>query len=242
MDMTRTEKKCSNLFRAISHDMRTSLTSIAANSMTLEGNWAILSDSEKLANVSEICKDANWLSKMMENLLSITYIRENDLIIQLNDELVEEVVSEALCKLEEYYPGRDIQAKIPNNYIFLPMDAQLIEQVIINLLENALSGSGSTMPVEILVEEGADAVSFIVRGYRFGIPEDLLDLPFDGTVLTAARTADAQKGIGLRLAACQAIMDIHRGTLKARNHSQGADFIFTLPKTAEYKEKGKINE
>lgn len=239
MDLTRTKKICSNLFRAISHDMRTSLTGIAGNGMTLQNNWAILNEPEKRANVAAIIEGAGCLIKTMENLLSITYIRENDLILHTHDELVEEVVSDALYKVEQYYPGRDIQVKIPSNYIFLPMDALLIEQVIINLLENALSGSVSTKPVEVLVEDGTDTVSFIVRGYSFGIPEELLNVPFDGQTLTATRAADAQKGMGIRLAACQAIMDIHRGTLKARNLSHGAEFIFTLPKTKEDEEKGK---
>lgn len=238
MDVTGNERIYASLFCAISHDMRTPLTSIIGHSVALQQNWAVLSDPEKLVSVSKIYEDAEWLFRMIEDLLAVTYLRENDLTLQTKEELVEEVVSGALDKLEERFPGRNIQVRLPSGYIFLPMNALLIKQVIMNLLENALFCSGSTKPVEILVEDGPDIVSFIVRSFSTGIPEKRLETLFDGTSFTASHAADAQKGMGMRLATCQVIVDAHRGTLETRKHSQGAEFIFTLPKIKENKEKG----
>ena len=226
------DKVCSNLFRAISHELRTPLASIVGSSITLQENWELLSELEKIASVTKIYEDSDWLIRIVENLLAVTRMRE-DVYIRTTEELVEEVISDSLQKLERRYPNCMVHVQIPENYIFLPMDALLIEQVIINLLENALNRSLSTAPVDMLVEKDAEQVSFTVRDQGKPIPEDILNNPFDGAA--ASTTTDALAGWGIMLVTCKAILDAHRGTLTARNYSHGAEFIFTLPKTKEEK-------
>ena len=227
------DKACSNLFRVISQEMRNPLASIVGNSLALQENWELLSELEKIANVTKIYEDSDWLIGIIENLLAVTRMRDDVPPIQTTEELIEEVIGESLQKLERRRPNCMVHVKIPDNYIFLPMDALLIEQVIINLLDNALNRSGSANPVDMLVEEDTERVSFTIRDYGSSIPEDILNNPFDGAA--ACTTADATAGWGIMLVTCKAILDAHQGTLTARNYSHGAEFIFTLPKTKEEK-------
>ncbi len=222
------ELLCSSLFHAISHEIRTPLASIVGNSLTLQENWELLTEREKLSSVARIYEEADWLTRIVENLLAVSRMREDITPLHTTEELVEEVIGEALQKLERRHPGCVIHVKVPEDYIFLSMDAILIEQVIINLLENALSRSGSTAPVDMLVMEEPDVISFTVRDYGTSIPEELLFDPLEKAAGLA--TANSQAGWGIILFTCKAILDAHHGTLKAENHSHGAEFTFTLPK------------
>lgn len=227
---TNADRIRANLLRAVSHDLRTPLASIMGNSLILLENENNLSSDEKSRIISYIHEDSSWLSNMTENLLAVARIRDDDLTITSRDEIVEEVVGEALQKMERRHPGCMIQVKIPDDIIMLPMDAILIEQVIINLLENALQHSSSEKPVSLLVEDSSREAVFTVRDYGQGIPEEMLDTLFDGAACTKAHTADSRKGNGIGLAICKTIIDAHHGSISGRNHDNGAEFIFTLPK------------
>lgn len=227
------EKMRANLLRAISHDLRTPLTGIIGNSSVYLENSAHLTEEEKTEIVNNIYNDSNWLLNMVENLLTVTRIRGDNLSINTSEEPVEEVLAEALQKLHKRYPDTRIHAVIPEEFILLPMDAILIEQVIINLLENAIVHSGSAKPIELIVTDHSDMVSFTVKDYGIGIPADHLDDLFDGSSYTPAQTADAHKGMGIGLSICKTIVAAHHGTLTGQNHAEGAEFIFTLPKSSQ---------
>lgn len=224
------EKTRANLLRAISHDLRTPLSGILGNCLIFLENQTLLSEQEKRQIVTNIQESSDWLINMVENLLSVTRIREDCPIINTNDELVEEVIGEALQKMEKRHPECTIHVKIPDDFILLPMDVVLIEQVLLNLLENALSHSGTKEPVDIIVEDQPDHVSFTIRDYGTGIPENMLDSLFEGTYYSSVHASDAQKGMGIGLVICKTIISAHQGTILGRNHEHGAEFIFTLPK------------
>lgn len=227
------EKMRANLLRAISHDLRTPLTGIIGNSVVFLENQEHLSEQEKKTIVTNIYEDSNWLINMVENLLSVTRIRDQDLCISTNEESIEEVVAEALQKMEKRHPECVIHARIPDQFIMLPMDAVLIEQVTINLLENALYHSGSNDPIDFIVEDTGEEVTFTVRDYGIGIPAEKLDNLFDGMDYTNPCSVDTHKGMGIGLAICKTIITAHHGALTGRNHKHGAEFTFTLPKTKE---------
>lgn len=227
------EKMRANLLRAISHDLRTPLTGIIGNSVAFLENQAQLTEKEKTGIVSNIYEDSNWLINMVENLLSVTRIRDQDLCFSTSEESIEEVVAEALQKMEKRHPECVIHAKIPDEFIMLPMDAILIEQVAINLLENALYHAGSSDPIDFIVEDRGEEVAFTVKDYGVGIPAEKLDDLFDGMDYTNPRSADTHKGMGIGLAICKTIITAHHGTLTGRNHSRGAEFTFTLPRAKE---------
>lgn len=226
---TNSDRIRANLLRAVSHDLRTPLASIMGNSLILLENENNLNSDEKNRIISYIHEDSSWLSNMTENLLAVARIRDDDFAITSRDEIVEEVVGEALQKMERRHPGCIIQVRIPDDIIMLSMDAILIEQVIINLLENALQHSSSDKPVNLLVESTSREAVFTIRDYGQGIPEEMLDTLFDGAACTIAHTADSRKGNGIGLAICKTIIDAHHGSIVGRNHDKGAEFIFTLP-------------
>ena len=135
---TEKEKMRANLLRAISHDLRTPLTGIiGASSSYLDSN-ELLTDEEKIAIVNHIHEDANWLLNMVENLLSVTRIQGQTSTVKKTDESVEEVVSAAINRLKKRLPNASVGVSVPDELLILPMDAILIEQVLLNLLENAI--------------------------------------------------------------------------------------------------------
>lgn len=230
------EKMRANLLRSISHDLRTPLTGIIGNSSTYIDNRDTLSEQEKLHLVSHINDDANWLLNMVENLLSVTRIDERSMKIATSMESVEEVAAEAIRRLKKRLPGAVIHVQVPENYLLIPMDAMLIEQVIINLLENAVTHSQSRLPTELTVLEKEKEVVFQVRDYGIGIDPKRLNTLFDGSPYTPQRTTDGHKGMGIGLSICKTIITAHNGTITACNQEPGCLFTFTLPKESTQNE------
>lgn len=220
-----------SLMRIISHDLRTPLSGIMGNSLLYLESVGTLDDTEKLQLVNHIHEDSSWLLNIVDNLLAIARIRDRDHAVCTREEIVEEILGETLQKMETRHPDFKICVAIPEQIIMLPMDALLIEQVLINLLENAFLHSESTDPVDIIVEDGEEDVTFIVRDYGQGIPEDMLGHLFDSPSL-ADKASNSRQKTGIGLLICKAVISAHHGTLTARNHSLGAEFIFTLPKKA----------
>ena len=120
-----------------------------------------------------------------------------------------------------------------NIFLMIPMDAVLIEQVTINLLENAIVHAESILPIDFIVEDHADHVSFIIRDYGKGLSEEKLQNLFDITSYSgsSSQSSDSHKGMGIGLSICKTIITAHHGTLSGKNHEDGAEFCFTLPKT-----------
>ena len=227
------EKLRANLLRAVSHDLRTPLTTIIGSSSSYLENYPDLTEEERTELIANIKEDSEWLLNMVENLLTVTRIREDSADkVKKSSEVVEEVVSEAILRLQKRIPQVRIRVTMPNDFLMLPMDPTLIEQVLINLIENASVHSGSREPVDLIIKETKDLVSFVVRDYGNGIDPQLLPHIFEGKHHTAV-TADGHRGIGIGLSICQTIIQAHGGEISAANHAGGAEFIFTLPKEKE---------
>lgn len=224
------EKMRANLLRSVSHDLRTPLTGIIGNSSTYIDNQYTLSEKEKLDIVCHINDDSNWLLNMVENLLSVTRIDEHSMGIATSLEAAEEVAAEAILRLQKRLPHAEIHVQVPDNYLLIPMDAMLIEQVIINLLENAIVHSQTTLPIELTVTENPDCVTFEVKDYGIGIAPERLSTIFDGPPYTPASNTDGYKGMGIGLSICKTIITAHGGKIYANNHAHGCTFTFTLPK------------
>lgn len=223
------EKMRANLLRSVSHDLRTPLTGIIGNSPTYIDNYQSLTEEEKMDLVSHIREDSNWLLNMVENLLSVTRIHQNSMKIATSMESVEEMVSEAIIRFRKRYPQTELSVQVPEDFLMIPMDAILIEQVIINLLENAVVHSGSNLPVELTVTCDGTQVFFCVRDYGKGIPPERLENLFDGSYFHPESSTDGHRGMGIGLSICKTIITAHNGTIHADNHSKGCQFVFTLP-------------
>ena len=224
------EKMRANLLRAVSHDLRTPLTGMIGNSSIYIENYATLSDSDRLDLVRSINSDANWLLNMVENLLTVTRIKGDNFKIKTSLEPIEEVVSEALLRLNKRFPNTQITASVPDEMLFVPMDAVLIEQVIINLVENAIVHSGSSKPVELAVTHSPSEISISIKDYGRGIAPEKLHNLFDGGSYQSEESPDSHKGMGIGLSICKTIITAHRGNIYGENHLEGARFCFTLPK------------
>lgn len=225
------EKMRANLLRSISHDLRTPLTGIIGNSTTYIDNEKTLDDAEKLQLVEHIREDSNWLLNMVENLLSVTRINQQSMKIATSMESVEEMVSEALIRFHKRLPDAAVTVQVPEEFLMIPMDAMLIEQVIINLLENAIVHSGSKLPVELIVSHNGTQVIFRVKDYGIGIPPDKLNTIFDGSCYVPDSSSDSHRGMGIGLSICKTIITAHSGQITAANHEAGCEFTFILPTT-----------
>lgn len=223
------EKMRANLLRAISHDLRTPLTSMIGISSAYLDNGASMTEAERRNMVKMIYEDSNWLLNMVENLLSVTRIRNNQTSVTTSLEPLEEVVSEAIQRFRKRLPDARVQVKIPDEFIMIPMDATLIEQVIINLLENAVYHSKSDIPIDFQVLLQENSALFQITDYGVGIQEELLHSIFDGYSTDANSSGDSRKGMGIGLSICKTIVSAHGGEIYAVNHKNGARFTFTLP-------------
>lgn len=228
---TMQERYRGNLLRAISHDLRTPLSGIM-------GTSEMLMDMSKQSDprcdlAKQIHEDANWLHSLVENILSLTRLQEGKLTLNKQPEAVEEVVGGAVHHIMQRSPEHEITINIPNELFLVPMDAKLIEQVLINLLDNAIKHTppGSEISVSVINDEETSCAVFTVADRGEGITEADLPNIFQMFYTTHAKHADAQHGIGLGLPICDAIVKAHGGIIKAQNRKdcRGAEFIFTLP-------------
>lgn len=204
-----------------------------ATTPSLLSDDSILSDAEKRELLENIENDSSWLLNMVENLLSVTRI--NDTVthqVNKTPEIVEEVVAEAVQRLKKRFPSASIIVHVPTDYLLIPMDAILIEQVLINLLENALIHSESSHSPELTVTDHPDHVTFCVKDFGHGLNPDVIPDIFSG-ICHNTGSVDSHKGMGIGLSICKTIIDAHNGYIEAKNHTNGALFLFTLPKEEE---------
>ncbi len=225
------EKLRANLLRAVSHDLRTPLTSIIGASSSYLDNEETLSAEEKRRLVSQISEDADWLLHMVENLLSVTRITDSGAnTLKKNPEVMEEVLLDAISTIRKRYPSMQIHMSLPDELLIVPMDPLLIKQVIMNLLENAYFHAHSQKPVECFLRSSDESASVHIRDYGIGIPKEHTDDIFDAAPSSPSSASDTRKGMGIGLSICKAIINAHGGSIHAVSHPDGAEFYFTLPK------------
>ncbi|MBQ7702792.1 MAG: PAS domain-containing sensor histidine kinase [Firmicutes bacterium] len=228
------EKMRANLLRAVSHDIRTPLTGIIGNSESIIENTEAMDEAEKIRLVTNIDRDAKWLLNMVENLLSVTRIDEQSSKVRKTPELVEEVVSTAVSQFKKNSPDATVTVRVPDEPVMAEMDPMLIQQVLINILNNANTHSGTREPIELEVRAENGSVLFSVRDYGKRIPGERLDSIFDGVGFgTEEDSPDSTRGMGIGLSICKTIIDAHGGTIMAVDHEDGVEFIFTLPEYME---------
>lgn len=227
---TEKETMRANLLRAVSHDLRTPLTGIIGTSETLLTMMDKLSTEEQLKSIQYIYDDSNWLLNMVENLLSVTRLRDGNTTVKKTPEPIDEVVSEAIQRIKKRYKDINLLVEIPDEYVLLPMDATLIEQVIINLVDNAYKHSNSSAPIILNVSKEEDYVFFQVIDHGKGLIKSRINCLFDGFSPQEHESSDSLKGYGIGLSICKTIISAHGGTITAKNGlEKGAIFTFCLP-------------
>ncbi|MCL2121642.1 MAG: ATP-binding protein [Clostridiales bacterium] len=222
------EKMRNNLLRSISHDLRTPLTSIlgASNAMLEQKDMPEETRDNLLRDTLENTK---WLIRMVENILTVTKISQESLQLHKTKEAAEEVIAQSVAIVRGRFPDCMIHVKIPDELILVPMDATLISQVIINLLENAIKNSeeGSLVLLNLRLKDRF--ALFEITDHGRGIPSHLLDSLFEIHSMDEI-AADATRGIGIGLSICHTIIQAHGGTIEGHNRKEGgARFRFMLP-------------
>ena len=225
------ERLRSNLLRAISHDLRTPLTSISgAASVLLEAEAALPPEGRRQL-YTDIRDNVQWLIRMVENLLSATRITGGPAAIHKAPEMAEEVLAEAAGQIRRRFPGQALRVKAPAELLIVPMDFTLIEQVLINLMENAVYHGGDGGPIEVEAAPGPGQTAvFTVRDHGRGVDEARMERLFNGYINREEPSGDSHRGMGLGLSICASIVRAHGGRISAANaEAGGAVFRFCLP-------------
>lgn len=224
------EQLRSNLLRAISHDLRTPLTGIEGSSSLILSSFNELTDDTILELVKEINYDSEWLIRLVENLLSMTRIESGKLEIKKSEEIVEEIVSESIQHLKSRLNNHKLSIDMPKEVLFVPMDGKLIEQVIINLVDNAIKYTPEQSEINIRVFRKGNSVYFEVSDNGPGINKEDINHLFEIFYKGNKNNVDSRRGCGLGLSICRSIVLAHGGEILVKNNKEcGAKFIFNLP-------------
>ena len=227
------ERMRANLLRAISHDLRTPLTSIYGSCSLMVDND--IPEDRRRELLCDMREDAEWLVRMVENLLSVTRIDDKKLMAQKTATVLEELIDSVLVKFYKHYPEQMVEVAIPDEFVNIPMDAMLIEQVLVNLLENAVKhAKGMTkLCLEVTAEHGRAV--FCVSDNGCGIPKNQLNDLFTGSVNREEAASDGRRsGMGVGLFVCAAIIRAHGSEISAVNLPEGgAAFTFALDMEAD---------
>lgn len=224
------ERMRANLLRAVSHDLRTPLTSIYGASSAIIENFDVLSVEQRLKLTGEIREDAQWLMRMVENLLSVTRIDNGNVRIRKSTTVLEELIDAVIVKFRKHFPGQEIILQIPDEIIMIPMDAILIEQVIVNILENAVYHAVGMTELILRVEKTEENAVFTVEDNGCGISPDRIRKLFSGYLERTEQPTDGTRhNMGIGLSVCAAIIKAHGGEITAKNKPEGgAMFSFCL--------------
>ena len=229
-ESARQEALRANLLRAISHDLRTPLTSISGNAAILLEDLGELDASRKKALYASIYDDAIWLNGLVENLLTITRTENGTVQLNLQSEMVSDAIEEALRHLDRNAAKRFIATSLQDDLLMARMDSALIVQVLINLINNAVKYTPEDTRITIGAKPEGDMVVLWVEDEGPGVPEGDEDKVFEMFYTGVKHSPDSRRGIGLGLALCRSIVQAHGGEIKAENiRPHGARFRFTLP-------------
>lgn len=226
---TEKEKMRANLLRAVSHDLRTPLTTIYGASSAIVENKEL--SKEQIWKLAEgVREDAQWLMGMVENLLSVTRIDNGNVRLIKTSVVLEELIDSVLIRFRKRYPKQSVQVELPDEFIMIPMDAVLIEQVMVNILENAVQHAHGMTELRIKVYVEENKAVFETHDNGCGIPKDRLSNIFTGYFESEEAPADRQKrNMGIGLSVCASIIKAHAGTIVAENKKEGGCvFRFTL--------------
>ena len=222
------ERMRANLLRAVSHDLRTPLTTIYGSSSALIDNMDSFSKEQQTKMLNGIKEDSDWLIGMVENLLSITRIDSGQVDLIKSPTVLEELIDSVMLKFKKRYPAQHVDINIPDEMVIIPMDALLIQQVLINIMENAVHHAVGMTKLELNVNVTDNKAIFEVQDNGCGIEPTKLSNIFKGTNVSENRSADTKKrNAGIGLSVRSTIIKAHGGEIYAKN-ADGAVFGFIL--------------
>ena len=217
-----------NILRAVSHDLRTPLTSISGAASVLLSSGEL---SEKnTAMLRDIKEDADALIIMVENLLSVTRIQDGSIPLKKHEEMLEEVAGDAVLTTRRRFPDYKVDLELSEDILYLPMEPLLIKQVMVNLLENAVRHSGDREHITLHLFRQDNWAVVEVRDRGKGLSPEICQAVQSGRPLSRDLSGDSTRGMGIGLSVCQSIIKAHGGFFAAGNNPEGgAVFRFGLP-------------
>ena len=224
------ERMRANLLRAVSHDLRTPLTSIYGASSAIIENFDALTLDQRLKLTKEVQEDAQWLIRMVENLLSVTRIDDGNVQIKKTPIVLEELIDSVVLKFHKHFPDQKVRVQIPEEFVMIPMDNMLLQQVLFNLLENAVYHAAGMSELILAVECRENKAIISVRDNGCGISAERMKNLFSGYINRSNQPMDGTRhNMGIGLSVCSAIVKAHGGEITARNRpGGGAEFTFAL--------------
>lgn len=225
------EKMRANLLRAVSHDLRTPLTTIYGSSATIVEGFDYLSKEQVCQLADGIQEDAQWLIGMVENLLSVTKIGDEKVVVKKTETVLEELIDAVLIRFKKRYPNQEIELDIPDEFICIPMDVVLIEQVIVNILENAVKHAYGMDKLKLKVYVMEKKAIFEISDNGCGIAKEKIDTIFQGYFEKKQDVPvdNHKSSMGIGLSVCASIIKAHEGEISVKNlEGGGCCFMFSL--------------
>ena len=224
------EQLRANLLRAISHDLRTPLTSISGNASNLLAMGQDFDEETRKQLYTDIYENSMWLINLVENLLSITRLVEGRLNLNITEDLVDDVVAEALRHVNKKSAEHTIVTESGEEFLLARMDPRLIVQVIINIVNNAIEYTPAGSHITIRSEKKDGTIILSIADDGPGIPDQEKPRVFDMFYSGGNPIADSRRNCGIGLSLCRSIIDAHGGDLTVSDNApHGAVFTFTLP-------------
>lgn len=229
------EKTRADIFRAVSHDLRTPLTTIYGSSSALLDENNGFTREQKIEMLQGIQQDAQWLFRMVENLLSITKLDSGNVKIIKTPTVLDELLDSVLVKFHKRYPTQKVELDIPDDFVMIPMDAILIQQVLINILENAVQHAKGMHHLLLHVFVVADKAVFEIEDDGCGIPEEQRKSIFTARSGAYEVSPDCKRSnAGIGLSVCATIVRAHGGEINVENPKNGGTrFRFYLDMEGE---------
>ena len=226
----KSEQLRANLLRAISHDLRTPLTSISGSAGNLMANYNKMDDEMRKQTFADIYDDSMWLINLVENLLAVTRIEGERVNLNQTIELMDEVIAEALKHINRKGKEYTIKVDSSEELILAKIDVKLVVQVIINLVDNAIKYTPSGSIIHIHTQKQGKWVEVSISDNGPGIPDEQKTKIFDMFYSGANKIADSRRSLGLGLSLCKSIVTAHGGMISVSdNQPKGTIFTFTLP-------------
>lgn len=228
--LAQNEQLRANMLRTISHDLRTPLTSISGNASTLISGGTALDETARQQIYTDIFSESMWLIEMVENLLYATRIEDGRMQLNISVEILDDIVQEAVRHTERTHPKRNIIVDMYDEIIPVMADANLIVQVIVNLMDNAVKYSDEDSDVTVSVHLENEYAVISVSDHGTGISDEEKEKVFDMFYTGGSRSSDSRRSLGLGLALCRSIITSHGGTISVSdNIPNGTVVSFTLP-------------
>ena len=228
--LAKNEQLRANLLRSISHDLRTPLTSISGNASNLLSNGNLFDAKTKEQMYTDIYDDSMWLINLVENLLSVSRLEEGRMNLHVSTELVDEVVAEALRHINRKSSEYHLNVQNSEEYLLAQIDAKLIVQVIINIIDNAIKYTPAGSEIDIWWKQKGNFIYISIADNGPGISDQAKPHIFDMFYSASNQIADSRRSMGLGLALCKSIVNAHGGEIMVTDHlPHGSVFTFSVP-------------